>query len=164
MPRVVPGLVRCSAPTPSVVRGLGFLRLGRASRGDFREAEVEDFGVAAFGDENVGGLDVAMDDAFGVGGVECVGDFDGDAEETIEFEGLAGDDVLERDAIEKFHGDEGCAVFFADVVDGADVGMIERGGGLGFALEAGEGLRIVGDVVGEELQGDEAAERVSSAL
>ena len=35
---------------------------------------------------------------------------------------------------------------FADVVDGADVGMIERGGGLGFALEALESLRIVGDV------------------
>ena len=38
-------------------------------------------------------------------------------------------------AFEIFHDDEGFAVFFADVVDGADVGMIERGGGFGFALK-----------------------------
>ena len=46
--------------------------------GHLREAEVENFGVAALGDENICGLDVAMDDAFGVRGVERVGDFDGE--------------------------------------------------------------------------------------
>ena len=61
-------------------------------------------------------------------------------------------------AVEKFHGDEGAAFGFADVVDGADVGVIEGGGGLGFALEAGERLRIGGDVFGEEFECDEAME------
>ena len=41
------------------------------------ESEIENFGVAAIGDKNVGRLDVAMDDTFGVGGVESLGDFDG---------------------------------------------------------------------------------------
>jgi hypothetical protein len=36
--------------------------------------------------------------------------------------------------------------------------MVEGGGGAGFSLEALEGLRIFGDVVGEKFQGYEAAE------
>ncbi len=37
-------------------------------------------------------------------------------------------------------------------------GMVEGGGGASFALEAFQGLGIVGDVFGEEFQGYEAAE------
>jgi len=74
-----------------------------------------------------GGLDVAMDDASVVSGVESVGAVDTDFEEAFEFERVRGDDVLERGAVEKFHGDEGATVFFTDVVDGADVRVIQRG-------------------------------------
>ena len=129
-----------------------------ARRGDFRQAEVENLGVSALGDENVGGLDVAMDDAFAVRGVERVGDFDGEAEQDIHFERTAGDAMLQGQAVEILHGDEGLAVLFADVVDGADVGMVQRGSGLGFAAKALQRLAVLGDVFGEELQGDEAIE------
>ena len=137
--------------------GVGFRR-GASQGRDFGEAEIEDLGIAALGDENVCGLDVAVDDALRMGGIESVGDFDGIGEELIEFEGAAGDDVLERGAIEKFHGDEGFAGVFADVVDGADVGMVQRGGGAGFAFEAFQRLGVVGDVFREEFEGDEAAQ------
>src|ERR1700744_5033989 len=43
--------------------------------------------------------------------------------------------MLERYAIEKLHGDEGLAVLFADVVDRANVWVIEGGSSLGFAAE-----------------------------
>src|ERR1700747_828524 len=60
--------------------------------------------------------------------------------------------MLQRDALEKFHGDEGLAILFADVVDGADVGMIERGGGLSFALKARQCLGIAGNSLRQEFQ------------
>ena len=44
----------------------------------------------------------------------------------------------------------------ADVVNGADVGMIERGGSLRLALKALEACAIVGHFIGQELQRDEA--------
>ena len=36
--------------------------------------------------------------------------------------------------------------------------MVQRGRGLGLPLEAAEGLRILGEFVGKELQGDVATE------
>ncbi len=78
----------------------------------------------------------------------------------VHLERALGDGVLERHAIEKFHGDEADAAFaFADFVDGADVVVIERGGGAGFAAEAFERGGIFGDVVGKKFQRDETAER-----
>ena len=75
-------------------------------------------------------------DALGVRGVERIGNFDGDIEQAVEFQRAAVDQVLQSGAVQKFHGDEGFAVLFADIVDGADVGMIQRGGCLRFAFEA----------------------------
>src|ERR1700747_518592 len=59
---------------------------------------------------------------------------------------------------EKLHGDELLALFFANFIDGANVWVIQRGGGLRFALEAGESLRIASDFGREELEGHEAVE------
>ena len=45
-----------------------------------------------------------------------------------------------------------------DLVDRADVCMVQRGRGPGLTLEAAESLRIVGKIVGKELQSDVATE------
>ena len=58
----------------------GVLARRTACRSDLRQPEVENLGVPALGDKDVRGLDVAVDDAFGVGGVERVGNFDGQSE------------------------------------------------------------------------------------
>jgi hypothetical protein len=39
--------------------------------------------MSTLGDEDVRGLDVAVDDAFGVGGVESVGNLDSDGEQRL---------------------------------------------------------------------------------
>jgi hypothetical protein len=60
--------------------------------------------------------------------------------------------------LEIFHRDERFAVFLAEVVNGADVGMIERRSGLRFTLETAQRLRIAGDFVGKEFQRHEAVQ------
>jgi hypothetical protein len=59
--------------------------------------------------------------------------------------------VLEGGALKVFHGDERLSAIFADVVNRADVGMIERGGCLSFALKTGECLRITGNLFRQKL-------------
>jgi hypothetical protein len=40
----------------------------------FRKAEVEDFGMSSFGQEDIRWLDISMDDACAVGGIQRIGD------------------------------------------------------------------------------------------
>jgi hypothetical protein len=50
------------------------------------------------------------------------------------------------------------AVLLANIVNRADVRVVEGGCSLGFALEAGERLWVTGNIVGQELESDEAME------
>ena len=51
---------------------------------------------------------------------------------------------------------KGLAVLLADFVDGADVGMVQRRGGLRFTLETGQSLGVSGHLIGQELEGYKA--------
>ena len=44
-----------------------------------------------------------------------------------------------------------------DLVDGADIGMVESGGRPRFPLETVQGLRVLREVIGQKFQGDKAA-------
>ena len=89
---------------------------------------------------------------------EGVGNLNAEVEKLIERQRLVGDEVSERDAVEILHGDEAIAFFDIRVVDGADMRMIEGGGGLRFALETFQGQNIVGHVAHKEFQGDHAVQ------
>jgi hypothetical protein len=60
----------------------------------------------------------------------------------------AADTMLQRQPIEKLHGDERFAMLVVNFVDSADVRMIQCGSRLGFALKAAECLRVFGYVIG----------------
>ena len=81
--------------------------------------------MSALGDKNISGLDVAVDDAFSMSGIECVGDFDAERQQGLQFNRPSGNQMLESRALQIFHRDEGLALFFPDVVNGADVGMVQ---------------------------------------
>lgn len=61
--------------------GRGWERRVIAARLHPGKTEVQDFGLAAEGDEKIGGLDVAVQDAFAVGGIESVGDLNAEFDE-----------------------------------------------------------------------------------
>ena len=110
--------------------------------------------MAARGHKNVGGLDVAMDDPFRMRRVQRVSNLNGQAKQNIGLDGLCGDAMLQRHAVQKFHDDEGLAVLLTNFIDGADIGMVQGRGRLRLSLEAGKGLGVFGDFIRQELQGD----------
>jgi len=139
--------------------GEGVAEEGIVAIGDeLGEAEIENFDGAAFGDDDVGGLDVAMDDAFLVSGTEGIGELNADIDGARNGEFALREDLVEGQAFEELHGDEGDAFMLFDGVDGADSGMIEGGGGTGFAEEAFEGLSVATCLFREEFEGHVAAE------
>ncbi len=77
-----------------------------------------------------------MNDAFLVGGVEGVGNLNSDVEKHIHRERPPGDTILERFAFEQFHHEEEFSFVFFDLVNRANIGMIQGRGGTGFAAEA----------------------------
>ncbi len=61
-------------------------------------------------------------------------------------------------AIQKFHRDKSVPAFFPDVVDGADVGMVERGSSLSLSSKTAQGLGVAGNLIRQKLQGYETVQ------
>ena len=99
-----------------------------------------------------------MDDPLGMAGGQRIGHLDADVEDLIHLHRLAPQPVLQAHAFQLLHDDEGMAVEVLDVVNGADAGMVQLRSGARFQHEAAQGLGVVDQVVGNELQGDVAAQ------
>ncbi len=138
--------------------GLGVLVSAGPGGLDLGQAEVQDLGLAPGGHEDVGGLEVAVDDALGVGRLEGVGDLGPELQQRLEVEGPGSDPLRQGLALEQLHGDEVLTLVGVDGVDGADVGVVEGGGGPGLPLKALEHRGVRGQLRGQELEGYVAAE------
>ena len=101
----------------------------------FGQAEVQDLGTAAFGNEDVCWLDVAVDDALLMRRFEGVRDVDRDFDHAIDGKRAFLNQLFQRFAIQELHGDEGAAAFFGDLMNGADVGMVQGRSGTRLAPE-----------------------------
>ena len=100
--------------------------------------------MPAFGDEYIVRFDVAMDDSLGVRRVQRVGDLNRQARNGFQFERASADGLLQGLAIEQFHRQVNVAAVFADIVNGADIRMIQGRRRLRFSSKSFEGLRIFG--------------------
>src|ERR1035441_6881652 len=114
--------------------------------------------MPTFGHKNVRRLDVAVYDASGMGGIQRVCDVDTQRENQLGLHGTSGNVMFQRQAVEKLHGDEHFAVLIVNFVDGTNVRVVQCGGGLGFALEAAERLRVFAYVVRQEFERDKATD------
>ena len=114
--------------------------------------------TALVGQEQVGGLDVAMDEAGGVGGVEGAGDLGQQVGRQARVERPSLEPIVEVGALDVAHGQERGALGLTGLVDGDDVGVVDRGRQLRLAQEAGAERLVVCVFGGEQLEGHLAPE------
>ena len=132
--------------------GVGQLRVGRVHGP--RQPEVAQIGVAAR-QQDVAGLDVAVHQPGGVRGIERFGDLTHDLRRALGRQGaVAPQELLEVCARDIAHRDVEMAVFLARRVDGDHVRVIDRRGHARLALEAIAEGRVVGTLVGDDLDRD----------
>jgi hypothetical protein len=67
--------------------------------------------------------------------IEPIRDLDAELEDFVGLERLPTAAMFERLALEKLHSDEGSAIVLTNVVNRANVGMVQRRGRASFALE-----------------------------
>src|SRR5438876_4344705 len=103
---------------------------------DFGQPEVQNLGVPPVDYKDIRRLNVTVDDTLGVRSVESIGDLNSKWEHRLQFHWTVADHVLERCAIQEFHGDERLSILLTDVVNGANVRMIQRGCGASLTPKA----------------------------
>jgi hypothetical protein len=74
------------------------------------------------------------------------------------FEGRLADPMLESLAGEKLHGDERTSLMLADVVNRADIGVVQSRRRLCLALKTAQPLRIASQILRKKLQSDKAVQ------
>jgi len=112
--------------------------------------------VPAFRNEDVRRLYVPMNDPRRVRRIERVGDLHRQLQQRIDLHGTSRDAVLQHHAVQILHGDEGFPIFLANVVDGADIRVVERRCRFGLAPKSLQRLRISGQYFGQEFERDES--------
>ena len=100
------------------------------------EAKVQHLHVPLPGHHDVGRLQVAVDHSPPVGFLERLGELVGEVDDLADGQQIAAGGDLQRLALDVLHDDERAAVGVADLVDLADVRMVERRGGERFAPQA----------------------------
>ena len=111
-------------------------RLGFARVRQLGDAEVEDAHASAGGDDHVRRLQIPVDDAGAVRRGHGVGDLQRVVDGGADWQPVRRNQRVERLPVDVLHDDEVHVVVAADVVDGDDVRMVERGGGARLAQKA----------------------------
>ena len=122
------------------------------------ETEVEDLDSALLGQLDVGGLQVAMDDAALVGVFERLRDLPRDPQGFFERDRALSDAVLKRRALDQLHDQRAGRVRVFEAVDRGDVRMIQRSQEVRLVLEAGHAVLVGGEGFRQDLDRYVAAE------
>ena len=158
MPIVVPGLVRCSslippwlrASLPSAILPLAGATLARPKSRILAWPRLVTKMFAGLISRWTMPSECAASSASAISMAE--------RQQRFGFQRTPGDAVLQGDSVQELHHDERLAFMLADLVNGADVGMVQGRGSASLAAKAFQRLRILRDFFGQEFQRDEAAE------
>ena len=72
---------------------------GFVSHVELRQTEIENLGMAAFGEENVSRVNIAVNDAMGVRGVESIGYLDSKRQQGYQIQRTTGNPVCQRQSV-----------------------------------------------------------------
>ena len=148
-----------------VHRAQGFPGESGLGRGHPGNAEVGHLDAAVLENHDVVGLDVPVDDPAAVGMLQCLGDLGGKVQRFPPVEdALLLHVLLQGDTVDELHDDIVHIVRMGHVVDIDDIGMREHGDGLGLGMEAAAKLRILRQLVLEDLDGHQPVEPVTPRL
>src|ERR1044071_507801 len=103
-------------------------------------------------EHDVFGLDVAVNDAFGVRGFQRPRHLNADAQHVVNLQLVAPDVISQRLAVDELCGDKLIWRFLSNLEDGQNVRMIELEDGAGFLLKAQQIVFVFGDVRRQNLQ------------
>ena len=137
------------------------------SRGDFvlaRQAEVEQLHVSVGPDDDVLGLDVAVDDPGGMRDSERFRDLPANLDGALDRQPVRRQ-LAKRRPLDELHGHVTVGADDAGVVDRDDVRMVERGGERGFSKQPVESAFLVVRGFPNQLDGDVTPQaRVAGAI
>ncbi len=153
------GAAASSAPNAGCDARLGQAeveQLGDHAR--FGSSRALALGARRAAEKDVARLQIPMHDAEPVSLVERIGHLRGDAHRRRERQRASREAIGERLALEVLEHQEIETGVLADVVQRADVRMIERGDGPRLALEAHAEVGVARDVGGEHFDGDQPIE------
>ena len=111
--------------------------------------------MAPFVEQDVPRLKVAVQDSARMNVRQSAGDLGCEPQQPFGVERFPTDSMAQRDAVEKFHRHKGAALFLADIVQGANIRVIERRRRLRFTAKTGKRLRIGSYFGGKKLESDE---------
>src|SRR5690242_822047 len=129
-----------------------------AFRHKFGKTKIEELHLAAVCCKNIGRLDVAVDDGFRMSGIKSVGDLVAIVRDFFDVQGLPGNAMFQGLSLENLHNNEVLAFELVHVIDRADVRVIQGGSSTSFPLKALDRQMVSGNLFGEELHRDHAAQ------
>src|SRR4029077_6856672 len=110
------------------------------------QAKVEDLQTPVFGQEQIFGLEITMDNALVVSDRKTAGNLQRQVHGFAQRQRSPAEAFSEGLALKQFRNDVWCALICcAQVVDGQNVGMVQCRRGPGLLLEAAQALRIAGE-------------------
>jgi hypothetical protein len=124
----------------------------------FREAKVEHLDGTCAGHLDIGWLEIAMDDAFLVRGLERLGDLPRDLERLGERQWSTRETIRQRGAIDELHHDRVQPLCDFETVNRGDMRMVQRGKQASLPSQPRDALGIVGKLRRQHFDGHLAME------
>src|SRR5262249_44666559 len=112
---------------------------------DFCQAKIQNLGLASVSHEDIRRLDVAVDDVGAMRRIERIGDFDAQIDQSRYIQWLSANALPQRPAFQQFHRNEMLAFVFSNVVDRADIRMVQNRRGPRFTQEPFDSRSIPAD-------------------